>query len=696
MPIRPILRLLLVLAALCAARGAAAAEPDVIAVRTGEHAAFSRVVFDWQQPVTAEISRQGEDTLVVTFGRPATFDLTKAPTRKLKRVAAIKAGEDGRSFEIDTRGAVTYKLGYDGTKVFVDVISPQADAGAPKKIKKKETIGTLAVAKPDIAGLEFQRADVTEPAGGDATQTDPAASDHLAAPAGPPPELIGPLPSPLFDIAAWRGGDDFLKAYREATAGLASPENTESLLKVARLQFAWRHGDEGLTMLQRLIQKEPALARRADIAALKEALALLAARPADLTNVFSSPRFDGNPEALLWRGATEATGRRWEQAAGSFAAGLQELNKYPAGFKTDLALAAAEAGLRADDTDLARKALKLAENNLADPAALAEWNALKGLLLIQDKDTAGAEPYLSAAAAADALRPRVMAQLALIEIGQKSGDLSPADAATELEGLTYIWQGDDLQLEILDRLIDTQAWLGRYDRALEAADAAILAAPDAGAQRGYRRRLAKLLESALDASSTDGADRVSRIALFQRYGDMLPDQEQRADLGLRLADQLAAADLQAQALGVLRELKRNAPDSKQPAIEARLAKLSATQDSSVEAVGEPSALNTPAAGEATDPDRLWRSKRWSEAADGYLKAIAQPSASEGRPRQILRAAAALMLAGRNSELAGLRDAYSNEIKDSATAELFSRLTAPGADYTLLIAPEVARALTASP
>jgi hypothetical protein len=563
------LRLFLIVAAMFALGGAAAAQADSVSVRTGEHAAYSRIVFDWDAPVTSALEQADKGTLVLTFGRVGRFDLSKAPTRKLKRISSLAPEGGGKSFRIAIRGDVTFKmLNYDNT-VVVDVISrgTAAETEPAAKIKKKETIEANAGAAPlDAAKLDFRHAEDLMPVlatGGKATAaaiTDvPQPVAAAEQPANRAPALTGPLPAPLFDIAAWRGGRDFLTAYRDASAELGEAENGASLLKLARLQFAWRHGDEGLAMLRRLAELDPALARRADVAALKDALALIAGRPQARSDVFANALFDGNGEGLLWRGAALAADRRWQEAAESFAGGLKKLGSYPAEFKAHLALAAAEAGLHAGDAALAHKALDMAEASLADPAAKAQWNALQGLQLMQDGEPESAEPYLSAAAASEALRPRIMAQLALIDIGQSAGRLPAEKAALELEGLTYIWQGDDLQLDILDRLIDAQASLGRYDHALEAADGAVLASADLGRQRNYRKRIGELLQSALEASAAAGGDRINAIALFDRYGEMLPDETQRAALGLKLADQLAAADLDSQAAELLRQLKRTAP-----------------------------------------------------------------------------------------------------------------------------------------
>lgn len=712
MPTRPPLRLLFITAVMIALGGARAAEADSVSVRTGEHAAYSRIVFDWDAPVTAELAQADKGTLVLTFGRAGSFDLSRAPTGKLKRVTGLTPEGDGMNFRIAIRGDVTFKmLNYDNT-VVVDVISrgAAAEIEPAAKTKKKETIKANAgAAALDAANLDFRRAEDLMPvlvSGGKAiaaaTTDAPQAVAAPAQPANRPPELAGPLPAPLFDIAAWRGGREFLTAYRDASAELGATESSKTLLKLARLQFAWRHGDEGLAMLRRLAELDPALARRADVAALKDALALIAGRPQARGDVFAHGIFDGNGEGLLWRGAALAADRRWKPAAESFAQGIEILGSYPAEFKAHLALAAAEAGLHAGDAALARKALDMAENSLADPGAKARWNALQGLQLVRDGDVKSAEPYLSAAAASEAPQPRIMAQLALIDIGRESGQLPAEKAALELEDLTYIWQGDDLQLDILDRLIDTQASLGRYDRALEAADGAVVASADLDRQRNYRKRIGELLQSALEATAAAGGDRINAIALFDRYGEMLPDEAQRAALGLNLADQLAAADLDTQAVELLRQLKRTAPDAQQAAVAAKLEKIDAgaaskaaaaegTADSTT-ATSAAMAVTAPADDLGDDPDNLWRDKRWSEAADGYLRRIAETT-GKARPRLILRAAAALMLAGRNRELTVLGDNFGGEMKDTALADLFKQLTAPGADYSLLIAPDMAKALT---
>src|SRR5215468_4677926 len=55
-----------------------AADAPVVAVRTGEHADLSRIVFDWTTGVGATVDASQPGQLIVVFDRPAGFDLAKA------------------------------------------------------------------------------------------------------------------------------------------------------------------------------------------------------------------------------------------------------------------------------------------------------------------------------------------------------------------------------------------------------------------------------------------------------------------------------------------------------------------------------------------------------------------------------------------------------------------------------------------
>jgi hypothetical protein len=656
-PYRLCLLLFLLLAGVAPA---VAGAPDSVQVRTGEHGGYSRVVFEFDAPIGAELRQTGAGTVTVAFARPGRFDLSRASTAKLKRIAGIRPAADGGAVEIALRGTATFKLGNYDNKVVLDVIGKRkADTATSEKTDKnhqKEAANPADSQMASVAALAFRRDDAPamERPVGKTTGDAPAAIRPAA------PEIDGPLPSPLFEAKAWRRAEDFTAAYRDSHAGATELGRPAHLLDLARLHFAWRHADEGLALLQRLTQEDPAQAKRAEVAALRDALAILAARPDRIAGAFEHKLFEGSAEGLLWRAAAAAAREDWGRAAEGFAGRLAELDRYPQEIAAPLALLAAEAGLNAGQPDLVREALAMAEAPPA-PADRALWQALNGLHLLQSQDPGAAEPFLAEAAAATAARPRTMALLALIDIGLAAGRMTPEAAAAELEGLTYAWQGGHLQHEILDRLIRAQSGLGRYDRAMEAIEAGLHGAATDERRALYRKLAADTLAAAQAAGDRDASARMEAIALHRRYAPLVADAAARRKLDRRLAEQMAAADLT------------------EPAV-------------------EPDPLPDPAASPAAavDPDRLWRDKRWSEAADGYLQALAQAPSAEARPRLMLRAAAALLLAGRHEERQNLRVAHAAEMQATPAAATFARLTAPEADALVLISADVTQALTGSP
>ena len=89
-------------------------------------------------------------------------------------------------------------------------------------------------------------------------------------------------------------------------------------------------------------------------------------------------------------------------------------------------------------------------------------------------------------------------------------------------------------------------------------------------------------------------------------------------------------------------------------------------------------------------DRYWRDGAWSLAADAYLQAAEgqTEAGSPARARLILRAAAALLLAGKADEVVAVKTKYGPTLAGSPVAALFERITAPDAGVEVLAQPDV--------
>jgi tetratricopeptide (TPR) repeat protein len=499
------------------------------------------------------------------------------------------------------------------------------------------------------------------------------------------------------------------------------------LLALAELEFAWRHPAETLSVLATLEHADPALAARTEVAALADAAALMAGRTQDRTRVFERPDLRDRSEARLWQGAAAALAGDYETAFPALEAGRAALQSYSPDFKVFFGLLAMRAAIEHQNPDAAQSYQGLVADNHPQREDAAMLEALTGLRLMATGQGDAARPHLHAAARSPALQPQVLARLALTRLDRSSGRLGAVEAAAELEQLYYSWEGDALQLDILEQLSENLVDLERYADAF-----AVIAA----AQRQFPKdaRAAKLAALARDLFRTlltgDDSrtlDPLDAVTLFETHRDLMPSGPEAAAITRNLARRLAALDLIEQATAMCEEALRTAPDGVRPEIAAELADLhlaagdaggalrlldmaggisptTAQQqrwtDTRVRALvqegNDIAALTALGSGTGTDAvqrraDLYWRSGEWAMAAHGYLQAADELSATDAaakRARLILRASAALLLAGESGELAILREKYGGGLADSPVAAVFDKVTAAGAGVEVLAQPDV--------
>ena len=105
-----------------------------VPVRTGEHPGYSRVVFDWQQPVTARLE-EGQGQATILFDRPAQFGLSRARKDLPRGITGIAAEPSSEGSKVAVRApeGSTYRLFRSGNKTVLDVVSPQTAQKPEKK-----------------------------------------------------------------------------------------------------------------------------------------------------------------------------------------------------------------------------------------------------------------------------------------------------------------------------------------------------------------------------------------------------------------------------------------------------------------------------------------------------------------------------------------------------------------------------------
>jgi hypothetical protein len=742
--LRLFIRLLALLLVYAAGNAALAADAPRIGVRTGEHADHSRIVFDWTVPVGVTVEQPDAGQIVVVFDKPAAFDFTKANVGKLSRVAQIEPVNGRSAVRIKLRGAHGHKLMNVDHKIVVDILGGTAGTASADKTRTKKTAKTnkqdqakhtqtTAAAAPPVAAAALGRSTA---AGADGNPLLVQPSDPAAV-AGPPPHHrpfladaapIESIPDPLFDPGQWRGDHSYPAGSAKLAKRLsAERESPEALLALAQFQFAWRHADEALSVLDTLKVRHPTFSTRIEVLALRDAAQILAGRPRRLAGVFERTGVRDRAEAKLWQGAAAALSGRSEAAIGAFEAGRSALNAYPPTFRSFFGLLAMDAAIRQQATDVARAYEKTVAEAAPDPDEAAMLKALTGLLLLRAQKPDAARPHLLAAAHSPALRPQIVARLALIELDQNTGRLDDTGALEAMEQLYYSWEGDALQLDILKRMIALLTGQKRYDEAFDAAAVAkerFPTAPDA-AQITEDARL--LFRELMTGEAGDALDPIEAVALYDAHPELRPGGAESTAITRGLAKRLAGLDLAEPALRLYQAALATAPAEVRAEIGAEmadvrlasgdaagaLADLDATQQDGLPAATQAlraetraqalasagnhvAALTAIGSGGAADDartraDLFWRNSEWDHAAAEYLRAAGENPGdidSPARARLIVRATAALLLAGKADDVVAVKTKYGPAVAKTEVAAVFDKLTAPDAGVEVLALPDV--------
>ena len=735
---------------------ATAADAPRVGVRTGEHDDRSRIVFDWTGPVGVTVIQAESGQLVLLFDKPADFDLSMARIDKLSRVAGIEAVPGRPAVRITLRGTHGYKVMNSDFKIVVDILDDRAETpSAPQAISKKTAkqnkqeqasysqSDTAASPAPDAAAVAHSSARTKDdivpfaqpaPAATAAAQpldSTSAAPTSAVAPAQAPVVAApdGPIPSPLLSPTAWREGESFSAARaRLATLIAADPMKSDNLLKLARFLFAWRHADEALSTLADLKARDPKVATRYDVVLLNDAAQLLAGRPGSPAGVFATPALRDKPEAKLWQGAAAALSGHADEALKAFELGKSALAAYPPGLRSFLGLLAMQAALDTKALDAAEsyEAVVAGSQPERDEAAMLE--ALTGLRLAKDDKADEARPHLLAAAQSPAMKPQIIARLALIGLDRADGKLANEAAIEALEQLYYSWEGDGLQLDILEQLTGLLIDQKRYDEAFDAIAAAKQRFPDDPRAESMNANARDLFRNLMLGTATNALEPIEAVALHDGHPELMPGGTDAAAITRGLADRLAALDLIEPATRLYNEAMRNAAAPERAEIGAKLADLRLAAGDNAGAVkmlddtyadglpdptqahradirakalarsGDQMAALAALGGDAAGGDAskradvYWRDSNWDLAARDYLQAAESEPEGDGaaahKARLVLRATAALLLADKRSDVAAVREKYGPAMAKSAVAAVFDKITAPNAGIEVLALPDV--------
>lgn len=180
---------------------ALAADAPVVAIRGGQHATFSRLVFDWTRAVEVEVqAEQGGAT--ITFNTAASFDRSLLKGRTLNPIRGVEVVSD-RAVRVALDQAADHRILRDGTKVVVDFLHTEP-TGAKTTEKAAPPKAAPSVATPTKAAPVIATPPKAEPAPPAPPQ--PAKAPAAAEPAAPmPTPIVPPKVSPATVRVAEKG-----------------------------------------------------------------------------------------------------------------------------------------------------------------------------------------------------------------------------------------------------------------------------------------------------------------------------------------------------------------------------------------------------------------------------------------------------------------------------------------------------------
>ena len=475
-----------------------------------------------------------------TGAKPQRF---LAPTRR--------AGESGRArietMLIGAAGLIWFEDPVIGDQIAVAVsYGPSSAAPTPRDFVEASLPATahgLAIApKSDdvVVTIEGERVVVSMASGGQSTPDVVADSGFTKAAANPA----------FIDFAGWgaaRGPAYFeqLSGLESAAASLdpSTPPGASAALDLVRFHLGHDQAHEALGVLKVAAEDRPELEQDPSFVGLRGVANYMAGRLKPADDDLARGVLRGESSAALWRAMIAVERGEWERALEFFRASDKQVFLYPSGRAADFAAAWAEAALRTNDYDTARRQANTAVANGDRETKEHGQLVLATLRSVIDSPAAAYDDFV--ALAKNASEPiAVRAELKRLETGVLAGKMNANEAATELEALRYRWRGDEVEMATVGILADQYMRVGRFRDALLLAQSTSLRDATAPGARELRIKLSDYFRRLFLNGEADRLDPIQAVALFYEFDDSLmpigPDGDQMVR---KLAQRLVAFDL---------------------------------------------------------------------------------------------------------------------------------------------------------
>jgi tetratricopeptide (TPR) repeat protein len=535
----------------------------------------------------------------------------------------------------------------------------------------------------------------------------------------------------LLDLAGWRRGPigEFTKnrqLLQQAVVGAPEPDRDRARLDLARFYFAHGYGSEASGMLGVVAEHQPDLEGRPEFLTLRGATRLLSGDTKGASDDLGNPALDKRNEALLWRAAAAAEQRDWPAAARDFGRTRELLDGYPDPHYQRLALLATEAAIQAGNSSEATRLLNRLSGRTNGPAEkIPAVQYLRGQIhKLAGRTDEAVEQWRKAIESGDWLY-RARSELAMVDLEQAHGKMTPTQAIDRLERLRFAWRGDDLELDVLERLADAYFKAGNFPSGFNTMRQAKGYFPDSSRTAGYDERMKQVFADLYRKDGAAGMSAVDALGLYDQFRDLAPSGTVGDEVTRKLAERLVEIDLLGRAGDLLQQQVDARLQGKDKAqVGMRIAEIrlqDGKPDETLKALDRSNATDIPAdlaaerrvlraralaelkrygeaiaalkedgspSAELMRVDIAWRGSQWVEAASGLAKVIGPPppagaKLSQDKADLVLNRAVAMALAGDTEGLKNLRGEFGTAMAEAPQGDTFRMLTRPGQSGNLI-------------
>lgn len=484
----------------------------------------------------------------------SVWTLRFAPTgAKPQRFLAStrRAGEGGRTrietMLIGATGLIWFEDPVIGDQIAVAVsYGPSSASPTPRDFVEASLPATahgLAIApKSDDVVVTIEGERVVVSMASSAQSTPEVVADSGLAKVAANPAYI--------DFAGWgaaRGPAYFeqLSGLESAAASLdpSTPPGASAALDLVRFHLGHDQAHEALGVLKVALGDRPELEQDSTFVGLRGVANYMAGRLKPADDDLARGILRGDQSAALWRAMIATQRGEWERALEFFRASDKQIYLYPSARAAQFAAAWAEAALRTNDYDTARRQANTGVAN-GDRETRERGQLILATLRSVIEGPAAAYDDFVALSKTASEPVAVRAELKRLELGVVAGKMNANEAATELESLRYRWRGDEVEMSTVGILADQYMRVGRFRDALLLAQSTSLRDATAPGARELRIKLSDYFRRLFLNGEADRLDPIQAVALFYEFDDNLmpigPDGDQMVR---KLAQRLVAFDL---------------------------------------------------------------------------------------------------------------------------------------------------------